>query len=227
MKGRLPKFLATMAIVVVASIVVITLAKFMIFLNGAKEGEAAGALGNVVGGIIGAAGSAAAVYLMLSAQRKEESEKVLGAVLREMLDFSRLAEGHLETCENVYSKRIVIPLSQLASAMKMPTPIIYSAIADRIARLPAPQRVVAFYTRISEIESMATAVAASKPPASDASPQDVRLIMQAWIDICEFARLTLDGAPQEPDLDLQARQEVSASIGTRVQSARRMLGIGG
>ena len=50
-------------------------------LMGATAGEVAGAPGSIVGGTVGALGSAAAVYIMPDIQRKEEIEKVSGAVL--------------------------------------------------------------------------------------------------------------------------------------------------
>jgi len=57
-----------------------------------------------------------------------------------------------------------LPLAILPAVIKFPPPVIYPAVADRIGRLAAPQRVVTFFTRMAEIETMAR-VAVSRPAA--------------------------------------------------------------
>jgi hypothetical protein len=58
------------------AITVLALYRFAAALIGAAtEGEIAGALGSLVGGIVGAGGAVLAVYLALSSQRKEETSR--------------------------------------------------------------------------------------------------------------------------------------------------------
>jgi hypothetical protein len=65
------------AVGIALAITVLALYRFAAALIGATtEGEIAGALGSLVGGIVGAGGAMLAVYLALSSQRKEETAKV-------------------------------------------------------------------------------------------------------------------------------------------------------
>lgn len=60
------------------------LSYFIVALMGSAQwGEVAGALGNVVGGMVGAAAAVLVVFLTLSRQRQEESDKVSAAVRTE------------------------------------------------------------------------------------------------------------------------------------------------
>jgi uncharacterized membrane protein YccC len=57
---------------------------FAVALIGSGAGEIAGALGSLIGGIIGAGGAVWAVFLLLSRQRQEESANVADAVRTEV-----------------------------------------------------------------------------------------------------------------------------------------------
>ena len=151
-------------------------------------GEIVEAVATVLGGVIGALGAAVAVYLTLKGQRKEDRERIHGAVVREIIEFARVAVGQLDTCENIRSGLIALPAAKLPQALKWPTPIIYPAVADKIGLLKSPQHVVAFYMRVSEIATMAQAVADDpKPQTSRVQDNNVRLIVEALLDICQFA----------------------------------------
>jgi len=153
------------------------------------EGEIVGALASVLGGIISAAGAAVAVYLTLSGQRKEDRTRIQGALVREVIEFSRLAVGHLGTCEKIRARVIEMPVPKLPQAIQMPAPIVYPAIADKIGFLKSPQHVVAFYMRIKEIEIMAQAVADDQRlRSSHLQDNNVRLIVSAFVDVCQFAK---------------------------------------
>ncbi len=150
---------------------------------GVARGELLGALGSVVGGIIGALGAALAVYLTLNSQRKDERQRSFNAVVREVIEFSRLALGHLTTCENIHSMTIQLPANRLPSAMAMPKPIVYPGIASNIGRLTRPQLVVGFFTRPAEIENMLVLVAQAARGAVNVMPEDIVHIAGAWIDV--------------------------------------------
>lgn len=158
-------------------------------------GEIVNAIATLLGGALGALGAALAVYLTLSGQRKEDRGRIHGALVREIIEFARVAVGHLETCENIRASIIRVPVPKLPQAMQMPAPIIYPAVADKIGLLKSPQHVVAFYMRIKEIETMAQTIA-DDPKLQSAFLQDnnVRLIVEALLDICQFARWIIQDA---------------------------------
>jgi hypothetical protein len=141
----------------------VLLIAFLMALIRTNAAEAAAALGGVIGGVIGASGAAVAVYLTLVAQRQEDRTRIRSAVVREVIEFSRVAVGHLQTCENIAAGLIALPAPRLADAMKMPVPIIYPAIEDRIGLLLSPQNVVAFYSRVVEITMIMVPAIASDP----------------------------------------------------------------
>jgi len=110
------------------------------------------------------------VWLTMGRLRRRIRHRSFNAIVREVIEFSRLALGNLETCENIHSLTVDIPATRLPSAIPMPKPIIYPAIAANIGRLAKPRRIVAFFTRIAEIESLAILVAArgtSNVPPND------------------------------------------------------------
>ena len=60
---------------------VIGVAVFCTSMVGANDGDRAAAMGGVLGGMIGAMGAAAAVYLTLQWQRDDETEKISTAII--------------------------------------------------------------------------------------------------------------------------------------------------
>ncbi len=62
---------------------------------GVTPGEMLGAIAGVLGGVIGAAGAAIAVYRTLAGQRTEDRQRIHDALVREMIEFARIAVGHL------------------------------------------------------------------------------------------------------------------------------------
>ncbi len=176
-------------------------------------GEIVGAVASVLGGLIGAAGAAVAVYLTLAGQRKEDRERIRGALVREVIEFARLVVGHLDTCEHIRAGIIKMPVPKLAQEMQMPAPIIYPAVADKIGLLKSPQHVVAFYMRITEIAIMAQAVADDpKLQMSFLQDNNVRLIVEALLDICQFATWIIQDSKVQKQEFIAFDKAVSASI---------------
>jgi hypothetical protein len=70
--------------VIIGPLLVVLLAVFLTALRHSKSGELAGALGSLIGGIVGAGGAVWAVFLALSRQRQEETAKVAEAVRTEV-----------------------------------------------------------------------------------------------------------------------------------------------
>ncbi len=176
-------------------------------------GEIVGAVATLLGGIIGALGAALAVYLTLAGQRKEDRSRIHSALVREIIEFSRIAVGHLDICESIRSAEIAMPVPKLPQAIKMPTPIIYPAVADKIGLLKSPQHVVAFYMRITEIEIMAHAVADDPNlQRSTLQANNVRLIVEALLDICQFAKWIIQDSEVKEEEFRAFDKAVSASI---------------
>lgn len=171
------------------------------------------------GEVLVALASLLAVYFTLHFQRKDERRRIIHAILREVMEFCRLAVGHLETCENIQVGNVTILAGQFPATMRMPKAVIYPAIADRLGLLKNPTAVVTFFTRMSEVESMAALMAAQplNPPV-----QDVRLIAEAWIDICEMGKciLMMERLPKR-DVDRRALKAMLTQIERALQSARR------
>src|SRR5580704_8494412 len=105
LKHRLIKILAAAGLVLFGIIVFV----FFANLERSNPGEIAGALGNIIGGTIGALGSAAAVYFMLKVQRDEETEKTSAAILREVTELCKGPIGQLSACAMIQSGQIVPP----------------------------------------------------------------------------------------------------------------------
>ena len=89
------------------------MAAFFLSIDKSNSGEIAGALGNVIGGTIGAFGSAAAVYLMLRAQREEETDKASAAILRDVTELCKAPIGQLGALAGIQMGQIHVPKSQL------------------------------------------------------------------------------------------------------------------
>jgi hypothetical protein len=136
---------------------------FLINLAKSNPGEIAGSLGNIIGGTIGALGSAAAVYLMLRAQRKDETEKASAAILREVTELCKAPIGQLGAVAGIQTGEINVPKSELRQLFHMPTPIMYPAFADRINRLPRPTLVVTFYMQLQETQGLLSVLENSEP----------------------------------------------------------------
>ena len=193
------------------------------------SGEIIGAFASILGGIIGAAGAAVAVYLTLAGQRKEDRARIRSALVREVIEFSRLAVGHLETCENIRAGVIALPVPKLAQAMQMPSPIIYPAVADKIGLLSSPQSVVAFYAQIVEIAVMIVPTIADDPKfqASIVKEYNIRVLVEAWLDILQFASGIIKNSYHDKAFDQAVRESMLNDIRTQTVSARQNFQITG
>jgi hypothetical protein len=157
---------------------------------------------SLLGGIIRALGAALAVYLTLTGLRREDRRRIHDAIISEVIGFARLVIGHLKTCNNIYAGTIDMPVPKLPEMIGMPAPIIYPAVADKIGLLKAPQRVVAFYGRITEIAIMAQFVAgAPNRQTSRIEANDVRLIVEVLLDTCSLASWIIQDSEAGKEFD--------------------------
>lgn len=176
------------------------LLSFIVLFTDASSGEKLAALAAIGGGLIGAAGTAAAVYLTLKGQRRDDVEKVEEALQVEVAEFARLAVEYLKLSQAIEDQvdQVQIPMRDLPVLMYMPEPTIYSATADRISRLEYGSLLVAFHMRITEATAMARTTAASARPMIPqgrvvvvsepmTNPESGKTLGTAWSDVCQLA----------------------------------------
>jgi hypothetical protein len=181
-------------------------------LPAVSVGEQLNAVAAILGGLIGAAGAALAVYLTLSGQRRDEAEKVEAALRMEVAEFGRLALGPLYLLtERLMVEHARVPVRDLPALVAMPEPVVYRATADRISRLPYGPLFVAFHARIAEAISICRASTTIKRPVErDGSPAVdlmiddglAAMLAPAWLDVCDLARTIL--RPERPPLQIVA-----------------------
>jgi hypothetical protein len=142
--------------VIIGPVLLITLAVFLNALRHSKSGEIAGALGSFIGGVVGAGGAVWAVFLTLSQQRREETEKVTEAVRTEITALVKYAIGAIIICEQIKRRVIQVPRQDAHYIVKnfAGDPIIYPAVADRVGLLPRADAIAQFYMRILEAKVM-------------------------------------------------------------------------
>lgn len=164
--------------------------------------------------MITAGGAAFAVYLAIRGQRSEDQMRIRGAVLREVIEFSRLILGHLETYDSIGLGRMELPGPKLIGAIVVPAPTIYPAIADRIGLLPSPQIVVAFYCRIAEIVTVMVPAIANHPDCQERAlvRNDVSRLVEASFIVLELGRRIIEFAQSIIQLDEDIRQSVRSDI---------------
>lgn len=153
-----------------------------------------------LGGLIGAAGTALAVYLTLGSQRRDEAEKIESALRMEVAEFARLALGALGVCEQVLAGGPRAPLRDLPALMAIPEAVVYRATADRISRLRDGSLFVVFHARIAEVVQMVAVYSVTgrsfltetrrmpEPAIPDAT---ARLLATGWFDVCMLAKSIL------------------------------------
>jgi hypothetical protein len=173
-------------------VLLLLLLAFVGVLSRSNPGEIAGALGNVLGGSIGAAGAAVAVYLTLAGQKIEDGERVSYAITREIIDFTILIMGILKICDNVRTGSLKIPKNRLSDFLQLPQPVIYPAVAAQISLLRCPQQVVGFYMKLMSIKHKADIISLSPFSVGQVLEEnDVRVIVDPLAMACQLAKLII------------------------------------
>jgi len=167
-------------------------------------GERLDPIAAVAGGLIGAFGAAAAVYLTLAGQRQDDAEKVEAALRAEVAEFCRLALGLLRVSQKIEAGTVKIPMQDLPPLMTLPEAVVYRATADRISRLEYGPLLVTFHARISEAAAAAQISAASARPVHHegmaptepfATKEKGKLFGAGWFDVCEVGQSLLRRDP--------------------------------
>ena len=122
---------------------------------------------------------------------------------------------------------IALPVPKLAKAMQMPAPIIYPAVADKVGLLLSPQNVAAFYARIVELSMIMVPTIADDPARQEATlrGQDVRVLVEAWLDILVFALGIIQDSHHDAAFDQAVRQSILNDIAAQSASARQNFNI--
>jgi hypothetical protein len=178
---------------------------FAALMGSHTAGEVAGALGSFIGGIVGAGGAVLAVFLALSAQRREETAKVSAAVRTEITTLAKYIIGAIEACHTIANGTRQVPVEHASYIVKNLTsePIVYSAVADRIGLLPHPHATTEFYLRLAEAKTMIESFkgAASYFPTAPkfVTPDFVAVVADSLIATLQLARAIIsDGENHSP-----------------------------
>lgn len=130
-----------------------------------------------------------------AAEIKNSDSAAADAVRRKVIEFSKFISGNLEIVNHI-NAGTQVPGRDLPSIMKIGIdPAVYPAIADRIGRIPFPQQVVAFYTRIAEAQAMIQIVA--KGPTHDVpvTPALAQTIADSLITALQLAKAIVEHVP--------------------------------
>ena len=189
------------------------LSVFVATLFGSNTGEVAGALGNVVGGTIGALGAAFAVYWTLRYQREDETEKICTAIVTEISQLSRFPLEQLALCRAICEGRRQVPRIDLPIVMQTPPSTLYLAAAERISRVHRPTLVIAFYMGLVETERCVNVIVNAREGDAILVPRDVEGLGSLLIEQCFLARQILSQAPVATGKDkLLATQMLTVMI---------------
>lgn len=180
-------------------------------LFGANSGEIAAALAGIIGGAIGAAGSALGVYITLDVQRRDEADKVNKAISTEITEQSRFAIGHLGLCTLIQAGGLNAPTAELPRLMAAPRPIVYPAVADKVSRLARPALVVSFFTRLEELRCLIDVLVHSAPAGEILTAAHMRQIADLLISVCQIAKFLVE----KPESDIKHEETLAAAIRQR------------
>lgn len=146
-----------------------------------------------------------AVNRQLAAQAAERAREVLNirvAVRTEIIAFCKFVIGVLDICGGLARQEWQMPRSDTNAIVKsLQEPIVFPAVADRVALLPNPHLAVQFYLRLEEAKAMAQAMAMatatnlSVPPVI-VTPENAATIADCLITALQCARPLVAYAPE-------------------------------
>ena len=187
-----------------------------------SPGDILGALGSVIGGTIGALGSAAAVFIMLRAQRNDETEKVSDAVLSEVAELCKSPIGQLHACAQIQIGQTPCPISSLRDLFQTPAPVIFPAVASMVSRLPCAALVVTFYTQLQETPGLLTIIEHAFPPNSVVTGPQIQGLADLVISQCQLAGLILKSAPPGSGLAAEKRSHMVRVLEEQLAAAKEV-----
>jgi hypothetical protein len=175
-----------------------------------------------LGGIIGALGSAAAVYIMLRAQRNDEIAKVSDAVLSEVAELCKPPIGQLHACAQIQMGQIICPISELKDLFQAPVPIIFPAVASMINRLPRSDLVVTFYMQLQESRGMLAVIEHAFPPNMRVTGQHIQGLADLVTSQCQLANFILKNSPPGDGLSGEKRMHMLKVLDEQLAAAKQV-----
>ena len=155
-----------------------------------------------------------------AAEIKNSDSAAADAIRREVIEFSKFISGNLEICGHI-NAGTQVPRHDLPSIMKTGIdPVVYPAIADRIGRIPFPQQVVSFYTRIAEAQAIIETVAHGPAHDTPVTPALAQTISESLITALQLARAIVGHVP-DPNLEKQLVEITLRNIDAALEAARR------
>lgn len=230
---RILRSVIAWVVVALIAVIALLLIKFtQLFFADHAPADRLAATGAILGGFIGAGGAVAAVYVMLNSQRKDEAEKVEASLRAEVVEFARLATGTLELLTQFVSNDgPALPVHDVQTLVALPEPMVFAAVADRIARLPYGALLVTLHARIAEAKHIANVYRLSLPKdfADGSIPypltsQQLNTYTTAWFDICTIARMILRADSNAPQLIEAGRTETLRGLDAILETAKKALG---
>jgi len=181
-----------------------------------RAGEVASALGSLAGGAIGALGAAAAVYLTLTVQRRDETAKILLAIAMEVAQLAKFPRDQLDNCISIYTGQFSgCTRAAFPAMMATPMPTVYPALSEKISRHPDIAAVVAFYIGLQETRAAVGVIMSAPDMGPSLKREEVLGIGILLREQCILARRILsvpglfEGAPA---LALAVRVELVTTL---------------
>ena len=166
------------------------------------------------------------VNRQLAAQAAERAREVLNiriAVRTEIIAFSKFVIGVLDICGGLARQEWQMPRSDANAIVKsLQEPIVFPAVADRVALLPNPHLPVQFYLRLEEAKAMAqgmamaTATNLSVPPVI-VTPENAATIADCLITALQCAQgvvrdASADKTPSDTFVTNETLQQIDAAM---------------
>lgn len=210
------------------------LVAFVVALSFSRGEAIAGALGSLIGGIIGAGGAVWAVFLMLDRQRQEETNKVADAVRTEVTTLAKYVIGGIEMCQTIKAG-LKVPRQDAHNIVEnfSSDSIVYPAIADRVGLLPHPHETVEFYMRLSETKVMTEMLRTKTdpqgityvtPPLEYITPDFAASVADSLITALQLARVIISNegdAAHKAKLSELVQLTIIGQIDDCVESAKK------
>jgi hypothetical protein len=195
----------------------------------ATPGERVGALGAIIGGMIGAGGAVFAVYWTLARQRSDDIEMIRAAVRTEVTTYSKYVIGALENCKREANNIGSLPMLDATSiGENLVAPVVYPAVADRVGLLPRAHQTIEFYMRIAEAKGMLTAMhlraaalTAAQVGMQTVQLSDVEMVAGSLISALKLAKpLIADDDNIRSNLDMHIQERTFRYIDEALAAAK-------
>jgi len=183
-------------------------------------------IGSIVGGTIGALGSALSICLMLAWQRDEESSRITSAIYIEVMEFTKIAVEILNLCIEIFLGKKNKNAMEFYIETLPQSPTIFISCADRIALFHSPATIVSFYNIFRKIEVITKPEAANKLGQTEQNlgirKEIVGNVAQELIKICELGRDALNKWSPKSEFERDANKETLQKVLSTLENANKI-----